>query len=224
MKFCNICGCVDFIDMGSRKNVKCNSCNSLERHRLVRWALEQLGFLNKELCTCEKRVLHLAPEEMTHRYLAESFRAGYVCSDLFPAKFPHAKCLKLALPEGFFIFPVEYFDLILHNHVLEHIPGDYCDHIHAFIKLLRPGGNMIFTIPPIRWSLLTVQGGENLPTDDDRARLHGQGDHYKTFGYDLYELMKSLPGSFEEMNIPYEVRETLKAPADSVFVFTKTQN
>lgn len=67
MEACNICGGVDFVDMGPRKRVKCKLCNSLERHRLVRYGLEQLGFINKELVTSGKRALHLAPEEMTHR-------------------------------------------------------------------------------------------------------------------------------------------------------------
>lgn len=217
-EYCNICNGVIFGDFGARLKIRCMQCNSLERHRLIRWSLEQLGYVNS--IQIAKRALHLAPEEMTHRYLAQSFGSGYICSDLVPSKYSHAHCLKLALPEGFDVFPDSYFDLILHNHVLEHIPGDYRDHLAQFVRILRPGGHMVFTLPGISKSARTVQGGEHL-SSDQRLRLHGQSDHYKSFGYDLVEWFKSATGSFGPMDIPFDVRSALRAPADSIFVFSK---
>jgi SAM-dependent methyltransferase len=219
MTSCNICGSSVFLDFNSRKAILCSFCKSLERHRLVRETLEKLGYVS--LKHSNRRVLHLAPEEMTHRYLAPSFGSGYICSDLMPSKYPHAQCLKLALPEGFDIFPDCYFDLILHNHVLEHIPGDYRDHLVQFLRILRPGGHMVFTLPGISRTATTVQGGEHLPSDKDRLRLHGQSDHYKSFGYDLIEWFNSAKGSFGPMDIPADVRSALRASADSIFVFSK---
>ena len=216
---CNICGSDVFIDFNFRAGVQCSACNSLERHRLVRWTLERLGYVSS--VNSIKRALHLAPEEMTHRYLAQSFGSGYVCSDLVPSKYPHAECLKLALPEGFDIFPDCYFDLILHNHVLEHIPGDYRDHLAQFVRMLRPGGHMVFTLPGISKTATTVQGGEYLPSDEERLRLHGQSDHYKSFGYDLIEWFNSAKGRFSPMFIPDDVRAVLRAPTDVIFVFVK---
>ena len=219
MTICNICQSSDYESFNGRENILCRSCKSLERHRLVRWALEKLGYLSS--VHGEKRVLHLAPEEMTHRYLAHSIGSGYICSDLTPSKYPHAKCLKLALPESFDIFPDSYFDLILHNHVLEHIPGDYRDHLAQFVRILRPQGHMVFTLPGISSATVTVQGGEYLPSDEDRRRIHGQSDHYKSFGYDLVEWFKSTPGRFDFMEIPVEVREKLRAPTDPIFTFSR---
>jgi phosphoglycolate phosphatase len=138
-----------------------------------------------------------------------------------PSKYPHAHCLKLALPEGFDIFPDRYFDLILHNHVLEHIPGDYRDHLGQFVRLLHSKGHMVFTLPGISRTSKTMQGGENLPSDVERLRLHGQSDHYKSFGYDLLEWFNSAPGVFYPMDIPSQVRTALRAPADSIFIFQK---
>lgn len=220
METCNICGSSEYLDFNGRRAILCRFCKSLERHRLVRWTLEQLGYLSQGQST--KRAIHLAPEEMTHRYLAQAFGSGYICSDLTPSKYPHAQCLKLALPEGFDIFPDNYFDLILHNHVLEHIPGDYRDHLAQFIRLLRPGGHMVFTLPGISRTTVTLQGGEHLPSDDDRLRIHGQSDHYKSFGYDLIEWFNSANGSFGPMDIPIDVRRNLRAPSDSIFLFSKT--
>jgi SAM-dependent methyltransferase len=220
MAICNICNGTDFIDYNGRIKVVCATCKSFERHRLVRWVLEQLGYL--EISIGIKRALHLAPEEMTYDYLIVPFGSGYVCSDMVPSKFPHAQCLKLTLPSGFDIFPDGYFNLILHNHVLEHIPGDYHDHLTSFFRILRPGGHMVFTIPGISQTSITRQGGEYLLTDAERVRLHGQSDHYKTFGCDFYHAFKDTPGSFTPMIIPDEVRAYLRAPSDPVFVFSKS--
>jgi hypothetical protein len=226
-KRCNICGSDQFVDFNARIEVQCASCKSLERHRLVRYTLEKLGYLSLEtvhnhLHVISKRALHLAPEEMSHRYLAYYFGAGYICSDLVPSKYPHAQCLKLALPSGFDIFPDGYFDLILHNHVLEHIPGDYRDHLAQFVRILRPEGHMVFTVPGVSCATMTVQGGEHLSLDEDRLRLHGQSDHYKSFGYDLIDWFNSASGKFGPMEIPDDIRATLCAPADSIFVYLKS--
>jgi len=219
MATCNICSGSDYIDFNGREAILCRCCKSLERHRLVRWTLEQLGYIS--LGYQNKRALHLAPEEMTHRYLAETFSSGYICSDLMPSKYPHAQCLKLALPQGFDVFPDKYFDFILHNHVLEHIPGDYRDHLAQFVRILKQGGHMVFTMPGISIKSTTVQGGEHLPSDKDRLLLHGQSDHFKSFGNDLIEWFGSVKGSFKAMDIPVEVRISLRATIDDVFVFSK---
>jgi hypothetical protein len=220
MEICNICGNAAYVDFNGRQKIQCTSCRSLERHRLVRWTLEKLGYVAANQRA--KRALHLAPEEMTHRYLTKLLGVEYVCSDLMPQSYPHAQCLRLALPAGFDIFPDNYFDLILHNHVLEHIPGDYRDHLTQFLRLLSSGGHMVFTLPGLSRTSVTVQGGEHLHSDDERVRLHGQADHYKSFGYDLIEWFNSAPGVFGSIDIPTEVRTALRAPFDSIFVYTAT--
>ncbi len=216
---CNICGELEFMSFNGRDNIQCSACKSLERHRLVRWALEHLGYLHEHHAT--KRALHLAPEEMTHRYLSVAIGKGYVCSDLSPSKYPHAQCLKLPLPDGFDMFPDEYFDLIVHNHVLEHIPGDFRDHLAQFIRLLNQKGHMIFTVPGVSNTALTIQGGEHLPSDRERIRIHGQSDHFKSFGYDLIEWFYDAPGYFGAMQTPNNVRTALRAPSDLIYVFQK---
>jgi len=217
MKQCNICDSLVFTDFSNRIGVQCATCQSLERHRLVRWVLGQLGYME---ITSRKRALHLAPEAATHRYMAEFFDVGYFCADPKPENYPHAECLKLALPEGLDIFPDGYFNLILHNHVLEHIPGDYHDHLFAFSRLLASGGHMVFTVP-IAAAEATIQGGELLNSDEERKSMFGQADHYKIFGRDLLDWSLDGYGTFESINIPREVRDNLKASSDQVFVYSK---
>lgn len=221
MPICNICSCTDFIDFNGRKAIQCGCCCSLERHRLIRVVLEGLGFLDKNACYGEKRALHLAPEKVTFQYLESVFGTGYIASDMHPEKYPHAQVLRLALPEGFELFPDGYFDLILHNHVLEHIPGSFKEHLDEFVRLIKPGGYMVFTLPQVRMNCDTIEGGEYLSTDADRLKAHGQGDHYKTFGKDLYEHMGKIGGVFTTASIDGDLRDKIAAPADPVFVFEK---
>jgi phosphoglycolate phosphatase len=199
---CNICGSTDFKVFGDRPrdNALCIKCNSLERHRALNYFLKANGFLENRLGV--SRCLQLAPEEVTHEYLIKAYGSGFITADLFPQRYEHAQCLKLHLPEGFEIFPDGYFDLIVHNHVLEHIPGSFRSHIDEFHRLLAKDGVMAFTIPDYRITIGvkdTVEGGENLATDEDRLREHGLEDHYKSFGTDLIDYLQKKFTKFEAL-------------------------
>ena len=67
----------------------------------------------------------------------------------------------------------------------------------------------------------TLEGGELLSSDADRLKLHGQADHYKTFGRDFFDFFESLNGTLAEANIPVESRQRLRASTDVVYVFRK---
>jgi len=142
----------------------------------------------------QARCLHLAPEKSLHGLLKPKLGARYITSDAAPERYPHANCLKLYFPKDFEIFPDDYFSAILHNHVLEHIPGSYRDHLRAFTRLLAPGGKMIFSIPGPYVGQRTVEGGEHLFSDAERLEKFLQGDHFKLIGEDLFETLDKLPG------------------------------
>jgi len=191
---CNICGSDNFSIWRGRPDELCNDCGALARHRIA-FAVYQLHLFTLEE---EKplKVLHLAPEPCLHPALDEVIGPGYICADASPERYPHADCLKLFFPKDFAIFPDGYFDAILHNHVLEHIPGHYGDHLMAFSRLLKPGGRMIFSIPGPYKKRLTEEGGENLKSDAERLEKFLQEDHFKMFGADFIEYLRHMPGGF----------------------------
>lgn len=186
---CNICGGNEFADYNGRSGVLCTGCQSLERHRTLRHFLENCGYLESSR-NRGKRWLQLAPEHCTWRYLHD-LCDGYVTADACPELYSYAQPLRVTLPEDFRVFPTGYFDLIIHNHVLEHIPGDYMLHLQQFLRLLKPGGVMAFTLP-VQQMPLTKQGGEHLQSDQQRKEIFGQEDHYKVFGYDFFAGICSL--------------------------------
>jgi len=167
------------------------NCGALARHR-VGWAVYQKHLLSTD--AAKGRVLHLAPEPALYPLLRDHLHPGYICADAAPEIYPHAPCLKLFFPDDFAIFPGGYFSAILHNHVMEHIPGHYGDHLHAFVRLLAPGGKMIFSVPGPYKGTKTREGGEHLASDAERLEKFLQEDHFRLFGDDLIETLESLPG------------------------------
>ncbi len=197
---CNICGSTDFSSFGriDRPFAKCCSCQSLERHRALQLSLNRLGLLNPDL-KGNRRCLHLAPELCTYRYLLDVYGSGYLVSDPCPHFYSETSCLKLSFPSDFLSFPSGFFDLIIHNHVIEHLPGSYLDHISHFYRLLSQDGYMFFTFPDLffRFGLRSIEDGENLSSDVERLRLFGQEDHFKWLGVDFVSHLYSTFSSVE---------------------------
>lgn len=188
---CNICGGTQFEPFRTRPNEKCISCGSLARHR-TGWLVYENHLFDTKLA--RGRVLHLAPEPWLYPKLKDRLSAGYITADAYPEVYPHAPCLKLFFPQDFALFPDGYFQAILHNHVLEHIPGHYGDHLKEFIRLLSPRGKMIFSIPGPFKGVKTREGGEHLKSDAERLREFLQEDHYKMFGDDFVPTLAALDG------------------------------
>jgi phosphoglycolate phosphatase len=205
---CNICGSTNFSSFGrpDRALAKCCSCQSLERHRALQLTLNRLGLLNPNL-KGQRRCLHLAPEFCTYRYLLEVYGAGYLVSDPCPDSYPEANCIKLSFPHDFIRFPSGFFDLIIHNHVMEHLPGSYHDHVNHFYRLLAPNGYMVFTFPDLfyRFGLPSVEGGEVFSSDAERLMLFGQEDHVKWLGLDFVSYLHSM---FASVDLFYDPRAT----------------
>ena len=188
---CTICQGTTFESFRGRPAEKCSTCGSLARHR-TGWLVYKQHLLNTELA--KGRVLHLAPEPWLYPKLNEQLSAGYITADAYPEVYPHAPCLKLFFPQDFALFPDGYFSAILHNHVMEHIPGHYGDHLREFTRLLAPGGKMIFSVPGPYKGMQTKEGGEHLASDAERLEHFLQEDHYRLFGDDFIETLAALPG------------------------------
>lgn len=171
---CNVCGSSAFIDMNTRKKVRCAECGSLERTRLL-WM-----YLQKIEIGPSARVLHLAPERGLYARFREMCGEGnYVSADINPARYGFAKeCRKLDLCDldG---EPDCHYDLIVHSHVLEHVPCNIAYTLFHLHRMLKPEGLHVCVIPfmPGRYDECFEAIGA-----DDRTRRFGQFDHVRRFG------------------------------------------
>lgn len=224
MLLCNICKSKDFQDFGAvpRTNALCLGCGSLERHRAMYHVLQEKGLISGYK-RCLQRCLHLAPERSLFGCLLEVYGAGYLAVDANPNRYcDYVKCVRMHLPECFMQFPDDYFSLIVHNHVLEHIPGLYVQHIHEFHRILTDDGCMLFTIPDahvLNKKRHTLELGEALGSDELRTQVHGQHDHYKTFGGDFVKYLREVFPRVELLMDPREDTQLTRKHNAKGFVF-----
>lgn len=210
---CGICGGTEFVDFSGRKQVKCTRCSSLERHRIADRLYARHGLYAPGP---QRHVLHLAPERMLAGKLMANRDLTYLVSDPRTDSYNWTRLMRLFLPDDFKVFHDGYFDAILHNHVLEHIPGSFVDHLAEFRRILAPGGVMIFSLPGPRMSILTEEGGEHIDDPAERLRRFGQDDHLKLFGRDLIETMENSPGmGFQWDGLSDEDRAGMSIPPGS---------
>ncbi len=192
---CNICGSREFRDYKGRPGEMCVSCKAKARHRVGLAVYERMLFPIIDV-NPGARILHMAPEPSLFPVLSQRLGAAYTVSDAEPERYPYAPCLRLSFPQDFKQFPDGYFHGIIHNHILEHIPGHYGDHLQEFARLLAPGGRMVFSFPGPYSGVDTIEGGEFMATDEERIFEFGMPEHIKIFGPDFYDVYTGVPGGF----------------------------
>jgi hypothetical protein len=115
--------------INARENALCPNCQSLERHRLIWLYLqEQTDFFKTQ-----KDILHIAPEDcFIHRF--EKLNGDkYITADI---ESPLAK-VKMDIHQ--IPFEENRFDVVLCNHVLEHVKDDI-KAMQEIYRVLKPGG------------------------------------------------------------------------------------
>jgi len=172
-----------------RENVLSPSTLSLERHRLL-WL-----YLQKEttLFSEPTKLLHFAPEQCFYKRFRESDLIDYTTTDL-NSPLADVKADICNLP-----FADDEFDMILCNHVLEHIPDDP-QAMKELYRVLKPGGTAIFQVPLENDREVTFE--DNSITDRaERARIFGQYDHVRIYGMDYFDRLRQV--GFEVQVLDY---------------------
>lgn len=171
-----------------RENVLSPSTLSLERHRLLwLWLERETDFFTKP-----SKVLHFAPEQAFYKRFRKSTHLDYTTTDL-NSPLADVKADICNLP-----FKDNAYDIILCNHVLEHIPDD-TKAMQELYRVLKPGGMAILQIPQDLNREVTFE--DNSITDrDERAKIFGQYDHVRVYGRDYFDKLRSIGFKVEEIN------------------------
>lgn len=142
---CNICGGTVFSNMPKRPRVRCTTCGSLERTRAVALHVDGLAL------PLEPAILHFAPELGLSRKLRAIEGASYRAADIDPERFKafglDVDIERFDLGTDIFNLPENAYDLIVHNHVLEHPECNYTVVLLKLAKALTDKGVMLFTVP-----------------------------------------------------------------------------
>lgn len=195
---CPICQGTTFEAFNGRQNARCSTCRGVERNRLMWMILEQLGGFVEG-----KRVLHLAPEIGLAKKLVALSGDAYQGADLDVDRYKSQiiKVCKLDLCTDLGQIPDASYDLILHSHVLEHLPCDVETVLIEMDRILAPGG-LHFLSVPVRGEKTTEDLSPDL-TDAERLARFGQEDHMRIFGsVDLTALLSKIWGPGEHLIEP----------------------
>ena len=165
-----------------RNNVLSPSTLSLERHRFLWLYLKKETdfFTSKEL----KKVLHFAPEQAFYKRFRNQKNLDYTTTDLF-SPLADVKADICNLP-----FEDSQYDIILCNHVLEHIPDD-TKAMQELYRVLKPGGMAILQIPQDLKREVTF-ADDTITDQKERAKIFGQYDHVRIYGRDYFDKLRSI--------------------------------
>lgn len=175
----------------SRDNALSPGTLSLERHRLL-WL-----YLQRETYFFEKplKVLHMAPEQCFLNRFKNLKNLEYTTADLY-SPIVDIKADILNLP-----FEDDSFDVVICNHVLEHIEKD-SKAMSELHRVMKKEGWGIFQVPmkvknPSTYEDFTIIEPE------ERKKHFGQYDHVRWYGLDYFERLRRAGFEVEE----YQVKE-----------------
>ena len=171
-----------------RNNVLSPSTLSLERHRLLWLYLKnETNFFSAKL-----RVLHFAPEQAFYKRFKNMSNLEYVTTDL-NSPLADVKADICNLP-----FKDSEFDIILCNHVLEHIPDD-TKAMQELYRVLKVGGMGIFQIPQDLNREITFED-DSITDKKERAKIFGQYDHVRVYGLDYFNKLREIGFKVNEID------------------------
>ena len=196
---CPICGgrFRTFLPFGvvRRENAQCPACGALERHRLLWMWLER----RTDLFRAPHTLLHVAPEALLARRLAETPGLRYVSADLeSPRARLRADATRLPFRDG-------SFDVILGLHVLEHVPDDAAA-MRELRRVLAPGGWAVLQSPV---DIARAATFEDWSVTDPaaRERVFGQRDHVRIYGADYEDRLRAAGFAVEASAFAGELPE-----------------
>ena len=194
----------------TRENALCPNCLSLERHRLL------FLYLKSETDVFKKNInlLHIAPEECFINIFKKSKNISYTTRDLY-SPLAEVKMDIHKIP-----FQNETFDVILCNHVLEHVDDDKAS--KEIYRVLIPKGIFIAMIPIIEGWEKTYED-KSITSENNRSIHYGQGDHVRYYGRDFRQRIEKN-GLKLTQELTAEGKEVVKyglKRGEKVFVFIK---
>jgi hypothetical protein len=142
----------------SRRNALAPYSLSLERHRLLWLYLEQ----KTDFLKSEKRFLHIAPEYCFIKLFRKQKNIKYITADLL-SPWADVKMDVHDIP-----FEENSFDVIMCNHVLEHVDDDK-KVMQEFYRVMKKGGWGIFQVP-IDYSRKTTLEDAAIKSKKDREK------------------------------------------------------
>lgn len=192
----------------SRANALAPHSLSLERHRLIWLYLKN----RTDFFTGSKKVLHIAPEYCFIKPFKRLKNLDYVTADLI-SPWADVKLDVQNIP-----FPDSTFDVVICNHVLEHVDNDR-KAMQELLRVMRPSGFGIFQVP-LDNSLEVTLEDSSINTPELRERYYKQRDHLRLYGKDYGKRLREIGFDVTEdeyvHTIPVDLVRRYALPKDEI--------
>lgn len=135
----------------------------------------------------DARILHVAPENVLRNRFRALPGAEYHGGDL-TAEFGPERIDVTRLD-----FPDRSFDIVVCNHVLEHVPDDRRA-MSEIARVLRPDGWALLLVPGLEGNAggPTTDEDPSVTSPEERLRRFGQRDHVRQYGWDYLDRLRSV--------------------------------
>ena len=178
-----------------RKGVLCPRCFSLERHRLLWLFLKN----RTDFFTVAYKVLHIAPEQCFVSRFRKLRNLEYLTADL------ESPLADIKVDVQNMTFHDDEFDVVICNHVLEHVPDDR-KAMREIHRILRPEGFAILQVPMDSHTDKTYED-ESITDPLEREKHFRQKDHYRLYGRDYIKRLEEAGFTLKEQNYLEQIGE-----------------
>ena len=196
----------------------CWQCSSYPRMRQLWYWLENTYKIGERKGIS---ILHVAPETSVSQRIRNISDINYTCIDKRCAGYRYPSFVK----DGDVCnlnFESEQFDLVICNHVLEHIKDDRRA-MSEIYRVLRKGGIALLLVPmDMSRSVTEEEAPDETLTPQQREDRFGQYDHVRIYGTDYFSRLRD--SGFNVDRVTYDTDLTKKLgfiPSEEVIVCHK---
>lgn len=154
----------------------CPICGAHDRERHLKLYCDALKIFEPFK---NPRILHFAPEKHFLPYLASYKPEIHIKADLFSTSTTILPLNVEAIP-----YDDNSFDIVIANHILEHV-SDVDTALSEINRVLKPEGIAILQTPYSHKLQKTFED-TGIDTDELRLEFYGQEDHVRLFGEDIF--------------------------------------
>ncbi|RCX33459.1 class I SAM-dependent methyltransferase [Thioalbus denitrificans] len=158
----------------------CPWCGCHDRERHLYMYMNASGIFD---AITNRSVLHFAPERRLSERIVSAGPEKYIKCDFMPQAIDVMPVDILDIP-----FNDCSFDILIANHVMEHVADD-ARALTEIYRVLKPGGYAILQTP-YSSKLQKTWSDPGIDTDECRYQAYGQEDHVRLYGLDIFERYK----------------------------------
>lgn len=178
--------------MGARPHYRCPWCGSSDKERLLWLYIKKQSIISNK--TKQISILHIAPEKNIRVKLQSQKHISYISGDKFDGdarykdkRYGDSEYVDITKTR----FSDESFDILICNHVLEHIPDDISA-MRELYRILKKGAVAILQVPTSQTIKKSIEYGY-LNNRMERLTTYGQADHVRIYAeQDYVERLKKI--------------------------------